>query len=75
VPGRRGTDDHHLAVLANDVTNAGATTAARRLADVLALALVADQDGCRRPIRPPDGGTSRRTPERRICTQTRNSRR
>jgi D-alanyl-D-alanine carboxypeptidase/D-alanyl-D-alanine-endopeptidase (penicillin-binding protein 4) len=66
VPGRTGPD-RHIAVLANDLPAYADILAARRLADVVALAVVADEDGCRGPIRPPDDTARRRSPERRIC--------
>lgn len=65
VPGRGG-HDHHVAVLANDVPTFGDAAAARRLADVLAIAVVAADDGCRGPVRAPGHGSGRR-PERAIC--------
>lgn len=74
VPGRRGAADHHFAVLANGLAGTG-PVAARRLADVLALALVADQDGCRGRVIPPERTGRRRTPEWRICPLQRDSRR
>jgi D-alanyl-D-alanine carboxypeptidase/D-alanyl-D-alanine-endopeptidase (penicillin-binding protein 4) len=64
VPGRGG-HDHHVAVLANDLPTDGDAAAARRLADVLAIAVVAADDGCRGPVRAP-GGDGRR-PEQAIC--------
>lgn len=65
VPGRGG-HDHHLAVLANDLPTYADTTAARRLADVVAIAVVVADHGCRGPVRAPrDAG--RRPPEQLIC--------
>ncbi|HEX6257758.1 MAG TPA: D-alanyl-D-alanine carboxypeptidase/D-alanyl-D-alanine-endopeptidase [Euzebyales bacterium] len=66
VPGTGGVD-HHLAVLANGLHSYTGVLAARRLADVLALALVTAQDGCRGSIAPPHDERPRRSPERRIC--------
>jgi D-alanyl-D-alanine carboxypeptidase/D-alanyl-D-alanine-endopeptidase (penicillin-binding protein 4) len=66
VPGVDGAD-HHLAVLANGLGSYTGVLAARRLADVLALAVVAAQDGCRGPVPPPEGERPRRAPERLIC--------
>lgn len=67
IPGRDG-DDHHFAVLVNDLDGAADIAAARRLSNVLSLALAVAQDGCGRPlvIDEPDGRI-RDLPERRIC--------
>lgn len=65
VPGRGG-HDHHIAVLANDVPTYDDAAAARRLADVLAIAVVAAEYGCRGPVRVREG-TDRRAPEHGIC--------
>jgi D-alanyl-D-alanine carboxypeptidase/D-alanyl-D-alanine-endopeptidase (penicillin-binding protein 4) len=65
VPGADGRD-HHFAVLANDLGQYADITAARRLADVTALALVAEQDGCQGPIAVPDKRPAS-TPEATIC--------
>ena len=65
VPGADGRD-HHFAVLANDLGQYADITAARRLADVTALALVVEQDGCQGPIAVPDKRPAR-TPEAAIC--------
>jgi D-alanyl-D-alanine carboxypeptidase/D-alanyl-D-alanine-endopeptidase (penicillin-binding protein 4) len=65
VPGTGG-DDHHFAVLANDLGRYPDITAARRLADVMALALVVEQDGCRGPIVVADRRPAR-SPEALIC--------
>lgn len=65
VPGRDGRD-HHFAVLANDLTAARDVAAARRLADVVALALVVAQDGCGPPV-PVSDQTDARPPEAVIC--------
>jgi len=70
VPGRGG-HDHHIAVLANDLPTYDDAAAARRLADVLAVAVVAADDGCRGPVRAPVD-TDRRPPEHRICGTPRN---
>ena len=65
VPGDDG-DDLHFAVLANDLSDYGDIAAARRLGDMVALALVVMQDGCRGPISPPDP-EERRPPEALLC--------
>lgn len=65
VPGSRG-HDHHIAVVANDLPTYDDVAASRRLADVLALAVVAAEDGCRGPVRAPTAD-ERRPPEHRIC--------
>jgi len=65
VPGAGG-DDHHFAVLANDLGRYTDITAARRLADVMALALVVEQDGCQGPIAVADRRPAR-SPEALIC--------
>jgi D-alanyl-D-alanine carboxypeptidase/D-alanyl-D-alanine-endopeptidase (penicillin-binding protein 4) len=65
VPGPDGRD-HHFAVFANDLKQYSDIAAARRLADVMALALVVEQDGCRGPIPVPDTTTSQ-APETVIC--------
>jgi D-alanyl-D-alanine carboxypeptidase/D-alanyl-D-alanine-endopeptidase (penicillin-binding protein 4) len=65
VPGTGG-DDHHFAVLANDLGRYPDVIAARRLADVMALALVVEQDGCRGPIVVADRRPAR-SPEALIC--------
>lgn len=70
VPGRDG-HDHHVVVLANALRSYDDVLAARRLADVLALAVVAAEDGCRRPLRAPEGARERRPPEHRICGKPR----
>lgn len=67
IPERRGRD-HHVVVLVNDLQRAADIAAARRLSDVLALALAVAQDGCGGPLvvaRPT--GPLRDLPERRIC--------
>jgi D-alanyl-D-alanine carboxypeptidase/D-alanyl-D-alanine-endopeptidase (penicillin-binding protein 4) len=66
VPGMDG-DDHHFAVLANDLGRYADVVAARRLADVLALALVVEQDGCRGPITVADKRPAR-SPEAVLCS-------
>lgn len=67
IPGRDG-DDHHLAVLVNELDGAADIAAARRLSDVLSLALAVAQDGCGGPlvVDEPDSRI-RDLPERRIC--------
>lgn len=65
VPGRDG-QEHHFVVLANDLSAYADVAAARRLADVLALALVVAQDGCAEPIAVTDP-TESRSPEAMIC--------
>lgn len=65
VPGGDG-DDHHFAVLANDLGRYTDIVAARRLADVLALALVVEQDGCQGPITVADERPAR-SPEAVLC--------
>lgn len=68
IPGRHG-HDQHLVVVVNDLQRATDITAARRLSDVLALALTVAQDGCGGPIVVPrPTGPLRDLPERRICT-------
>ncbi|HSJ45910.1 MAG TPA: hypothetical protein VK923_14630 [Euzebyales bacterium] len=62
----RGGHDHHIAILVNEVPTYDDAVAARRLADVLPLAVVAADDGCLGPVRAPDG-TDRRPPEHHIC--------
>jgi D-alanyl-D-alanine carboxypeptidase/D-alanyl-D-alanine-endopeptidase (penicillin-binding protein 4) len=59
--------DHHFAVFANDLERYSDIAAARRLADVMALALVVEQDGCRGPIPIPDANRAR-APEAAICS-------
>lgn len=65
VPGPDGRD-HHFAVFANDLAAFDDIAAARRLGDVLALALVVEQDGCRGPIPIPEPQAPR-PPEAVIC--------
>lgn len=65
VPGADG-DDHHFAVLADDLGQYADIVAARRLADVVALALVVEQDGCRGSIAVADKNPAR-SPEAVIC--------
>jgi D-alanyl-D-alanine carboxypeptidase/D-alanyl-D-alanine-endopeptidase (penicillin-binding protein 4) len=65
VPGRAGRD-HHFAVLANDLEAYRDIAAARRLADVMALALVVEQDGCAGPIPVPERNKAR-APETVLC--------
>lgn len=74
VPGRAG-HDHHLAVLANGLPTSADVAEARRLADVLALAVVTAEDGCRGPVMAPSD--DRRPPEHLLCgaPQKRRSRR
>jgi D-alanyl-D-alanine carboxypeptidase/D-alanyl-D-alanine-endopeptidase (penicillin-binding protein 4) len=66
VPGDGGAD-HHVAVVSNGLRSYTGVLAARRLADVLALALVTGQDGCRAPITAPGNERPRRAPEHLIC--------
>jgi D-alanyl-D-alanine carboxypeptidase/D-alanyl-D-alanine-endopeptidase (penicillin-binding protein 4) len=70
VPGPDGRD-HHFAVFANDLEHYADIAAARRLADVMALALVVEQDGCRGSIPVPDTKRAR-APETVICTKKSN---
>jgi len=65
IPGRRG-HDHHIAVLTNDLPAYSDVAEARRLSDVLALAVVAAEDGCAGPVSAP-AEAGRRPPEHRIC--------
>jgi D-alanyl-D-alanine carboxypeptidase/D-alanyl-D-alanine-endopeptidase (penicillin-binding protein 4) len=65
VPGSGGRD-YHFAVFANDLGQYADIAAARRLADVIALALVVEQDGCDGPIPVPDTNKAR-APEAAIC--------
>jgi D-alanyl-D-alanine carboxypeptidase/D-alanyl-D-alanine-endopeptidase (penicillin-binding protein 4) len=65
VPGHDG-GDHHFAVFANDLDAYEDIAAARRLGDVLALALVVEEDGCQGPIPIPEPHTPR-PPEAMIC--------
>jgi D-alanyl-D-alanine carboxypeptidase/D-alanyl-D-alanine-endopeptidase (penicillin-binding protein 4) len=65
VPGS-GARDYHFAVFANDLGPYADIAAARRLADVMALALVVEQDGCDGPIPVPDTNKAR-APEVVIC--------
>jgi D-alanyl-D-alanine carboxypeptidase/D-alanyl-D-alanine-endopeptidase (penicillin-binding protein 4) len=58
--------DHHFAVFANGLQQYSDITAARRLADVMALALVVDKDGCTGSIPVPDTKRTR-APETVIC--------
>jgi D-alanyl-D-alanine carboxypeptidase/D-alanyl-D-alanine-endopeptidase (penicillin-binding protein 4) len=70
VPGS-GARDYHFAVFANDLGPYADIAAARRLADVMALALVVKQDGCDGPIPVPDTNKAR-APEAVICGRGRN---
>jgi D-alanyl-D-alanine carboxypeptidase/D-alanyl-D-alanine-endopeptidase (penicillin-binding protein 4) len=70
VPGSSARD-HHFAVFANDLGPYADIAAARRLADVMALALVVEQDGCDGPIPVPDTNKAR-APEAVICGRGRN---
>jgi D-alanyl-D-alanine carboxypeptidase/D-alanyl-D-alanine-endopeptidase (penicillin-binding protein 4) len=65
VPGEAGRD-HHFAVFANDLDAYRDIVAARRLADVMALALVVEQDGCEGPIPVPERNRAR-APETALC--------
>lgn len=65
IPGRRG-HDHHIAVLTNDLPTYDDVAEARRLTDVLALAVVVAEDGCAGPVRAP-AEAGRQPPEHRIC--------
>lgn len=65
VPGAEG-GDQHFAVLANDLDGWSDTVAARRLADVVALALVVSQDGCDTAVVVPDA-KPKKTPEAVLC--------
>jgi D-alanyl-D-alanine carboxypeptidase len=60
--------DLHVAVLANDIGDYGDVLAARRLADVLALAAAAHVHGCARPVRGRTGAPE--APELLICPRT-----
>jgi D-alanyl-D-alanine carboxypeptidase/D-alanyl-D-alanine-endopeptidase (penicillin-binding protein 4) len=67
IPGRGG-DDLHLAVVVNDLERPRDIAAARRLSDVLALALTVAQDGCGGPLVVSEPQEALRDlPERRIC--------
>jgi serine-type D-Ala-D-Ala carboxypeptidase/endopeptidase (penicillin-binding protein 4) len=71
VPGPGGRD-HHFAVLANDLDAYSDIAAARRLADVMALALVVEQDGCDGPIPVPDANKAG-APEAVLCGRRKRS--
>ena len=58
--------DHHFAVFANDLEAFDDIAASRRLGDVLALALVVEQDGCLGPTPIPEPRAPR-PPEAVIC--------
>jgi hypothetical protein len=55
-----------MAVLTNDLPTYDDIAEARLLTDVLALAVVAAEDGCAGPVRAP-AEAGRRPPEHRIC--------
>lgn len=65
VPAPDGAD-HHFAVITQGLESYADIAAARRLADVTALALVVEQDGCRGRVAVPDRRPGR-SPEALLC--------